>query len=434
MTSVFSTLRGFVRFLVTRFREDALAQVAGSLTFTTLLALVPIITIALTVFSAFPVFGAVTTSLKTFIVANFVPGSASKLITVYMQQFADKASRLTAVGIILLGVTSVMLMLTIDRVFNRIWRVRRPRPLLQRLLVYWTVLTVGPLLIGVSLYATSWLISTSLGLLNNGREAGGLLFKLLAMGLTCLALAFLYRTVPNRKVEPLDAGIGGVLAGLSFEAMKSAFANFFSLFGNYKLVYGAFAGLPVFLLWIYVSWIIVLAGAVITAAIPFIRAGGWKTHRVPGSRFIEALHLLQLLTEAHREGRQLDLGDLSQGARLSLDDADAILDHLRRKGWVERTGTDSWLLARDPRAISVGEIYREFVFRIDAVRKEAQAIGLESLAATLADTVEREAALSIEEAFAPLAAERDAPVSGAEGGRAGRRLFRSNRGSVRAAP
>lgn len=430
MTSVFSTLRGFVRFLVTRFREDALAQVAGSLTFTTLLALVPIITIALTVFSAFPVFGAVTTSLKTFILANFVPGSASKLITVYMQQFADKASRLTAVGIVLLGVTSVMLMLTIDRVFNRIWRVRRPRPLLQRLLVYWTVLTVGPLLIGVSLYATSWLITASLGMLN-GRDAGGLLFKVLATGLTCLALAFLYRTVPNRKVEPLDAGIGGILAGLSFEGMKSAFATFITQFGNYKLVYGAFAGLPVFLLWIYLSWIIVLAGAVITAAIPFIRAGGWKTHRVPGSRFIEALHLLQLLTHAHREGRQLDLGELSQGARLSLDDADAILDHLRRKGWVERTGTDGWLLARDPRAIPVAEIYREFVFRIDAVRKEAQAIGLESLAATLAEAVEHEAALSIEEAFAPLAAERGAPVSGAAGGRTSRRLMRAARGPAR---
>lgn len=430
MTSVFSTLRGFARFLVTRFREDALAQVAGSLTFTTLLALVPIITIALTVFSAFPVFGAVTTALKSFILANFVPGSATKLITVYMQQFADKASRLTAVGIVLLGVTSVMLMLTIDRVFNRIWRVRRPRPLLQRLLVYWTVLTVGPLLIGVSLYATSWLITASLGMMN-GRDAGGMLFKVLAMGLTCLALAFLYRTVPNRKVEPLDAGIGGVLAGLSFEAMKSAFASFITQFGSYKLVYGAFAGLPVFLLWIYLSWIIVLAGAVITAAIPFIRAGGWKTQRVPGSRFIEALHLLQLLTEAHRLGRQLDLGQLSQGARLSLDDADAILAHLHRKGWVESTGTDAWLLARDPRTITVAEIYREFVFRIDAVRKEAQAIGLESLAATLAESVEDEAALSIDEAFAPLAAERAASVTGAAGARASRRLVRAARGPAR---
>ncbi len=433
MTSVFSTVRNFSRFLVTRFREDALAQVAGSLTFTTLLALVPIITIALTVFSAFPVFGAVTASLKTFILANFVPGSASKLITVYMQQFADKASRLTAVGIALLGVTSVMLMLTIDRVFNRIWRVRRPRPLLQRLLVYWTVLTIGPLLIGVSLYVTSWLITASLGLLNE-RDAGGLLFKLFATALTCVALAFLYRTVPNRKVEPVDALIGGVLAGLAFEAMKSAFANFITQFGSYKLVYGAFAGLPVFLLWIYLSWIVVLAGAVITAAIPFIRAGGWKTHRVPGSRFVEALQLLRLLTDAHREGHVVSLDALSQGSHLSLDDAESMLDHMRREGWVARSGADGWLLARDPRAIQVSEIYREFVFRVDVVRTEARAIGLESLTATLAQGMEREAAMTLEEAFTALAAEGRGPLSGPESATTTRRSARAAPGSVRAAP
>jgi len=405
MPSVLPTLRDFSRFLVTRFREDALAQVAGSLTFTTLLALVPIITIALTVFSAFPVFGAVTASLKGFIIANFVPGAASKLITVYMQQFADKASRLTALGIAFLAVTSVMLMLTIDRVFNRIWRVRRPRPLLQRLLVYWTVLTVGPLLIGVSLYVTSWLISASLGLLNE-RDAGGVLFKLFAIVLTCVALAFLYRTMPNRKVEPLDAAIGGTLAGVAFEGMKSAFASIVAQFGTYKLVYGAFAGLPVFLLWIYLSWIIVLAGAVITAAIPFIRAGGWKTQRVPGSRFVEAMQLLRLLVGAHREGRVVPLAGLSQDARLSLEDAEEMLERMRREGWVERSGADGWILARDPRAIRVSQVYREFVFRVDAVRAEARAIGLEALAATMAAGVEREGAISIEEAFAPIAAMR----------------------------
>ncbi len=402
MLSVLSKLRDFSRFLVTRFREDALAQVAGSLTFTTLLALVPIITIALTAFSAFPVFGIVTASLKAFIIANFVPGAASKLISVYMQEFADKASRLTALGIGFLAVTSVMLMLTIDRVFNRIWRVRRPRPLLQRVLVYWTVLTVGPLLIGVSLYATSWLISASLGLLNE-RHAGGVLFKLLATALTCVALAFLYRTVPNRKVEPLDAAIGGTLAGLAFEAMKSAFASFVTQFGTYKLVYGAFAGLPVFLLWIYLSWIIVLTGAVITAAIPFIRAGGWKTQRVPGSRFVEAMQLLRQLADAHRDGRMLSLAGLAQGARLSLEDAEDLLEHMRRDAWVARSGMDGWILARDPRVIRVREVYREFAFRVDAVRAEARAFGLEALALAMAAGVEREGAISIEEAFAPLA-------------------------------
>jgi membrane protein len=295
-----------------------------------------------------------------------------------------------------------MLMLTIDRVFNRIWRVRRPRPLLQRLLVYWTMLTVGPVLVGFSLYATSWLITASLGLLNE-RDAGGLLFKLFATALTCLALAFLYRTVPNRKVEPLDAAIGGTLAGLAFEAMKSAFTTFITQFGTYKLVYGAFAGLPVFLLWIYLSWIIVLAGAVITAAIPFIRVGGWKIHRVPGSRFVEAMQLLRLLADAHRDGRVQALAALAHASHLSTEDAEALLERMRGAGWVARSGAEDWLLARDARSIRMSEVFREFVFRSDAVRNEAREMGFESLAATLAQGVEREGAMSLEEAFAPLA-------------------------------
>lgn len=267
------TLRGFVRFLARRFGEEDLDQVASSLTFTTLLALVPLITIVITVISAFPVFGVVVDSLRTFILANFVPGAASRLITVYMQQFADKASRLTTLGIGALAVTAIILMLTIDRVFNRIWRVPRQRPLLRRIVVYCMVLTVGPVLIGASLYATSWLIRSSLGILKLG-AAGGFLFHTSAIVFTCLAITFLYRTVPNRRVALADAAIGGVLAGLAFEGMKAGFTHFVTRFGSYKLVYGAFASVPVFLLWIYLSWIVVLAGAVITASLPYLRSGG----------------------------------------------------------------------------------------------------------------------------------------------------------------
>src|SRR6185436_19280420 len=169
---------------------------------------------------------------------------SSRLITVYMQQFAENAARLTAFGIILLGVTSIMLMLTIDRAFNTIWRVKRPRALIQRVLIYWSVLTIGPMLIGGSLSLTSWLVSQSLGV---GKQAPDLVVAVLKLGplfLTSIAFGFLYRTVPNRQVTVLDAVVGGIIAAFAFEAMKIGFGHFITNFANYKLVYGTFASLP----------------------------------------------------------------------------------------------------------------------------------------------------------------------------------------------
>src|SRR3990170_6837928 len=151
-----------LRILGRRFVEDRCMQVASSLTFTTLLALVPIITVALTVVSAFPVFGSLIDQLHNFVVQNLLPRSADA-ITTYTQQFSKNAAHLTAAGVVILGVTALMLLFTIEGAFNVIWRVPRPRPLLRRVLVYSTVLAIGPLLIGASLSVTSYLITLSLG-------------------------------------------------------------------------------------------------------------------------------------------------------------------------------------------------------------------------------------------------------------------------------
>ncbi|MEO8005688.1 MAG: YihY family inner membrane protein, partial [Betaproteobacteria bacterium] len=142
----FRLLGHFVVLVYRRFKEERCFQLCGSLTFTTMLALVPLVTIMATVMTAFPVFDNVVETLRTYVAANLVPNGSSRLVTVYMQQFADNAARLTALGIVLLGITAIMLMLTIDRAFNTIWRVKRPRALIQRVLIYWSVLTIGPIL------------------------------------------------------------------------------------------------------------------------------------------------------------------------------------------------------------------------------------------------------------------------------------------------
>lgn len=370
-----SDLRGIARFLVRRFREDALALVAGSLTFNTLFALVPLVTIAVAVFTALPASGRLDDTFRAFVVSNFVPGAASRLITGYTEQFAANASRLTAIGVAMLAVTAIMTMATIDRVFNRIWRVHRVPPFMRRMPVYWAVLTVGPLLVAAVVSLALWLVTESLGLVD-ARGSRPVILKLLSVLVTCSGLLFLYRAVPNRRVAWSDAAAGAVAAGLVFEAMKAGFASGVSAVGNYKLVYGAFAGFPVFLLWVYLSWLIVLAGAEVAAALPQLRTGAWGRHRLPGGQYLEALALLRLLHQRHREGGSVELPQLARAARLTWDDTEALLQRMAGRGWVEASGQERWLLARDPRALPLSGVFEEFAFQTPALSHEAGRLGL----------------------------------------------------------
>ncbi len=183
-------LMELVRLVAQRFRDDRCTQTASSLTFTALLSLVPIVTVALTLMSAFPVFGSMSNAIEDFVFDNMMPDSAD-IIETYADQFVDNAAKLTAVGIAFLAVTSIMVLMTIDDAFNAIWRVHRQRPLAQRILVYWTLLTIGPLLIGGSVSLTSWALSMSVGWVKDVPYAGMVLIRLTAIMLTSLALALL---------------------------------------------------------------------------------------------------------------------------------------------------------------------------------------------------------------------------------------------------
>ncbi len=351
-----------MRFLRLRFKEDRCVQFATSLTYTTLLALVPVITIALIVLSAFPVFASLMTQFKLFILSNFVPASAGKIITGYMQQFSEQAAHLTAIGVAFLGVTAIMLMLTIDHAFNEIWRVRRQRSLLHRFLIYWAALTLGPLMIGASLSLTSYLVSLSLGLVQGVPLVSVITLKMMPMALTIVAFALLYLIVPNRSISPLHALVGGVVAGLAFELMKKLFTLYITHFSTYTLVYGAFASIPIFLIWIYLSWLVVLSGAVIAAALPY-----WDRHDSPGAEaagkdFFAALAMLQALCRAQQTGEALSVPRLQLESKLGWNAADDILDRLSGLKWVGSVAREGWVLTRGADAIRLADIYREFVF------------------------------------------------------------------------
>ncbi|HUX64626.1 YihY family inner membrane protein [Sulfuricella sp.] len=403
MVNNFSRVMPFLLLVRRRFKEDRCAQFAASLTYTTLLALVPIVTIALTVLSAFPVFTDLMTQLKVFILGNFVPISAGKIISVYMQQFAQKAAHLTALGIGLLAVTAFVLMLTIDHAFDVIWRVRRKRPLLRRFLIYWAALTLGPLLIGVSLSLTSYLVSFPLELAKGVPAVGMVTLKIVPVALTIFAFALLYRIVPSRPVLPLHALVGGMAAGIAFELMKKVFALYVTHFSTYTLVYGAFASVPLFLIWIYLSWLVVLSGAVIAAALPYWNTSMHRGEEVAGRGFFAALAVLKAIYQAHRAGETLSLQRLLRESDLGLEDIEDILDRLNEVNWVGSVEGGGWTLTRSAEAIRLADVYRVFVFDPDQGRPAPGVAGTRAavLLTGLTAKLDEALSLSLKELFSP---------------------------------
>ena len=380
MSSLLSELFSFLRFLARRFDEDRCIQIAASLTYTTLLSLVPLMVITLTVIAAFPVFSGLMTQLKIFLLTNMMPEAAGKIITVYMQQFSEKAARLTAAGIAALAVTALMLMLTIEHAFNLIWRVRARRPLVQRFLTYWAVLTLGPLSIGASLSLTSYLVSYSLGYVAFIPALGVVVLKIVPIVITTAAFALLYLAVPNRYVPVSHALAGGLVAGLGLEVMSKGFTAYILHFSSYTLVYGAFASMPVFLIWIYLSWLVVVAGAVVAASLSYWRGGAWHIERTAGQNYFDALRVLRALRHGQQRGAALSLQMLRQETHLALEALEDILRQLGDAKLVERTARQGWVLARNATDISLADVFRLFVFRPESGVSEGDDLSLQELA------------------------------------------------------
>lgn len=358
----------FLRYVVVRLREDRCAQMAASLTFTTLLSLVPLITIALTVFSAFPVFGEYSTHFKEFILTNMAPETGGRIITSYMQQFAESASRLTAVGIAFLAVTAMLLMLTIDNAFNMIWRVSRPRRLVQRVLVYWAVITLAPLLVGGSLSLTSWLVGFSSEYTRGMHSTLMDVLKFIPLLMTTAAFTLLFRVVPNRFVPMRHAVTGGLVAALTFESMNRGFAFYISYFPTYKLVYGAFASVPIFLLWVYLSWLTVLFGAIITASLSHWRS----THSLrldQASRLFYALSILKLIHKGLEKGEVQTLLLLSRHLHIGYDDIERILERLVQAKIVGKLADQGWGLVRAPEKVMLAELLKMFLLDTSTLPK-----------------------------------------------------------------
>jgi orotidine-5'-phosphate decarboxylase len=263
--------RVFAEFCATMWRridEDRSFQVAAGLTFTTLLSLVPLIAVVLSVSTAFPPFQQWIDALQQFVMRNFLPETGRRLIDTQLTEFAGKAAQLTAIGLVFLLITSLSLMLSIDETFNQLFRVQQRRGPVRRVLIYLAALAVVPLLVGASISITSWFVGQSLGYLRQPTWVSIAVLRFVPYAFTCIAFTLSYHLLPNRKVALRHAIAGGLIAGLAFELAKLGFAAYIRYFPTYTMIYGTFAVIPIFLLWVYVSWVVVVIGATITAVLP----------------------------------------------------------------------------------------------------------------------------------------------------------------------
>ncbi|MEY4121424.1 MAG: hypothetical protein RLZZ457_262 [Pseudomonadota bacterium] len=340
--SFFDRLRRFpwrntARTLRQRFREDRLGQAAGSLTFTTTIALVPLVTVALAVFTAFPMFSDFQAVLQRRLVESFVPDNISRQVLGYLTLFASKASRLGVAGVTALVLSAIALVFTIDRTLNAIWRVRKRRPFAQRMLLYWTAITLGPLLMGASLVMMSQLIVVSRGLAPDtmGNLRG--LFSTLEFMLLAWGVSALYRYVPYTQVRWSHALVGGVWVAAATEIARNVLAYYFGKMPTYSVVYGAFATVPILLVWIYLAWSIVLIGAVLVANLPSLLGGIARDGRSVGWRFQLALEVLQRLQLARAtQERGASLMQLCEDLKLDPLQLEEVLATLVDLDWIAR--------------------------------------------------------------------------------------------------
>lgn len=361
----FQDARRFFLLLVERFRANRCSQVASSLAFTTLLSLVPLVTLAIVLFGRFPVFESLGQELRTFLVQNLLPEKAGRIIATYALQFSQKAANLTLLGSLLLGLGAFTLLLTIDRVFNQIWGVRHPRRWTVRVPLYWATLTIGPLVLAGAVTASSYVISASMGFVDEPVWVRSLVFRSAPFVLLVAFFTFLYRAIPNRPVDAGHALIGGATATVLLALVQKGLTLVIGSFSAFTLIYGTFTALPIFLLWLYLSWVAVLFGALITSTLPAFVDHRQTLPTFPGDQAYACIRMLLRLESAQQAGARLTSEALHEVAMLASADGELLLESMRESGWVARSDEGDWLLAVPGGRITVADVVARFALAPD---------------------------------------------------------------------
>lgn len=342
----------FWHFLFQRFLADRAMHSAAALTYTTLFAVVPMMTVTFAMLSAIPVFQGMGEQIQAFIFHNFVP-SSGETVQEYLQAFSTQARQLTWAGVVLLAVTAFMMLVTIEKAFNAIWRVRQPRRGVSSFLLYWAILSLGPLLLGVGFAVSTYIASLSLLSGPDALIGAKTLLSFAPLLSSVAAFTLIYATVPNARVPVHHALLGGFFTAVLFEIAKALFAQYVRLFPGYQLIYGAFATVPLFLLWVYLSWLIVLFGAELVCNLSSSRH--WRRRALP--RLLVLLGVLGVFHERQRQGLAVRHADVQrQGWLLPEDEWEEILDFLEREQLACRASGGGWVLCRDLEHYSLNQL------------------------------------------------------------------------------
>ncbi|MGE5476695.1 MAG: YihY family inner membrane protein [Bacteroidales bacterium] len=337
----------FARYAAARYRKDSASRIAAALSYTSLLSLVPLLAIALAMLAAFPVFDDVRSQLIGFAIDNLVP-AIGDVVERQINRFIGNAGRLTAAGVVGLAFTAVMLLATIESSFNMIFRVARERTILSKLLVYWTGMTLGPLLIGAAFSLQGYMTAVNKWAVT--QAVSPFLSLPVPFLLTVVAFTGMFAAIPNRRVQLRDALAGAVVAALLFAGLRWGFGIYVTSSKAYTSLYGAVAAVPIFLFWMFLSWVVVLMGAEVTAALPEWRAGYHEAEtRARGARRLTlALDVLaQLLKGLQENSKGVARRDLLEATAVAEHDLAPVLRKLCAAGFAAPLAGSRYLLARD---------------------------------------------------------------------------------------
>ena len=391
-------LKAIGKYCGKRLAENNLTDVAGNISFTILLSIVPMLAIVLAIFTTFPEFGSLQDTLETYFSQGMIPASTAHIILSNLTTFAANAANVSIIGGLTLVATALMTISLIESTFNHIWHVITPRPIVKRIMMYIGIAIFGPLLLGISIYLTSHLVLAAHGLVANLVSS-----SLVSIFWTAIAFTLLYRVVPNRLVLWKDAASGGIFAGIAFEIAIRAFAFFIVNFSTYERIYGALAAFPIFMMWIYISCLIMLLGGMVAALLPEIRNGRWNSTPAVGSQFSDAIKIIGVL---YRSQGAVFRTQIEMQTHLSIGEVENCLTVFEKIGWantVKRSWISTfsfrkrtpqeWRWIGDAETITLADVYHQFVFTgsdEDSLTQEVDNLIDYGLEQTLADYFEEQ--------------------------------------------
>jgi membrane protein len=412
-----ATLATFATYSSRRFGADGCFAASGALSYTTLVSLVPLAVIAFGTLSAFPIFAKVHDQLLALAFQNLVP-SIGEQAAWWFRTFAESAAQTTAIGVAGIAATGVLLLVTVEDQLNLIWRVTSPRPWVQRILAYWTLITLGPLLIGISLSLSTYfeIAARQVGIAEQAVAwfasswLHGLARVVPAL-LEFIALTLLYCLIPNCAVRWRDGALGAAIATLAIEILKVGFSIYISASSFYQTVYGALAIIPIFLLWMYISWMAVLLGAVITAALPNWRIDE-RVGAIPsgGVRLGFSLALIASLARAQRTGEAKSTPELAEELGVATTVIDEHMQPLAEARFVAHTQEGRWVLAWSPETATLHDLYAALHLPLAGRWTEQVSAAWQQLVAPAMDRIVKAEAAAMQTTMASLIAETLEPA------------------------